>query len=233
MLKKIGIFGGTFDPIHRGHMGIAHELTEQLQLDRVHFVPCHYPPHRPAPAVTGQQRLAMIKSAIADQVNFVADDRELLSDSASYSIDTLNSFRQEYGNETALYFFMGMDSLLQFPSWHRWQDFLDFCHIVVAARPGLAPPEEDTIIGQYYVAHQADNAKVLTKTHGYITIMPTTPLDIAANEIRADVKAGAKSNNALPETVWSYIKDNRLYDYTEKTAAHQKMKKLSPYTQSE
>lgn len=219
MLKKIGIFGGTFDPIHIGHIRVAIELKHLLRLDRVHFVPCHYPTHRPHPSVTTEQRMAMVESAIEHETKFVADDRELLNESASYSIETVTSFRQEFGSDTALYFFMGLDSLLQFPSWHRWQDFLALCHIVVAARPGWAVPEKNSVMGQYYQAHKTDNLTALTTTiQGKIAIMPTTPLDIAASDIRRDIQAGLKPEKILSDSVWSYIKSNRLYGYTEKVA---------------
>jgi len=230
LLKKIGIFGGTFDPIHNGHLGIARDLTDHLQLDRVHLVPCHNPPHRPSPKVTSQQRFAMVEGAIANTSGFVADRRELINSSSSYSIDTIESFRREYGNDTALYFFMGMDSLISFSSWYRWQDFLDLCHIVIAARPGSSPPPKDSVIGKYYQLHQTDNTAVLStssltsslltsKTHGYMAILPTTPLNITASDIRSQIAAGIKPRNKITEPVWSYIKEYGLYNYTEQTTA--------------
>jgi len=207
---KIGIFGGTFDPIHFGHLSAALELKEQLRLDRVHFVPCHYPPHRSHPVASGKQRIAMVTAALADEKSFVADNRELLKESASFSIETIDGFRQEYGNDTSLYFFMGMDSLLNFTSWHRWKEFLNVCHIVVAARPGATAPQEDTEIGRYCLTHQTTEEK----THGTIRIFSTTPLEISASKIRKKIIEGSTPRFLLPESSWSFIKEHKLYGYS-------------------
>ena len=143
-MRPIGIFGGTFDPIHYGHLRTALELKALLDLDKVHFVPCANPPHRTAPMSDGALRLRMVEAAIRDEPKFVADDRELKRAGVSYTIDTLASFRAELPGRS-LCLLLGMDAFLGLPQWHRWRELTTLAHIVVAHRPGWEAPTTGTL----------------------------------------------------------------------------------------
>jgi nicotinate-nucleotide adenylyltransferase len=129
-MRAIGIFGGTFDPIHYGHLRTALELKGLLALDKVHIVPCANPPHRTAPMSDGSLRLRMVAAAVAGEPGFVADDRELERAGVSYTIDTLASFRAELPGRS-LCLLLGMDAFLGLPQWHRWGELIELAHIVV------------------------------------------------------------------------------------------------------
>ena len=139
-MRPIGIFGGTFDPIHYGHLRTALELKERLEFAAVHFVPVANPPHRSAPLNDGKLRLRMVEAAIRGEPGFVADDRELKRPGLSYTVDTLASFRAELGADRPLCLLLGMDAFLGLPQWHRWRELLDLAHVVVAHRPGWEVP---------------------------------------------------------------------------------------------
>ena len=145
VLKLQGYFGGTFDPIHNGHLRMALELSEQLQFDEFSLVPCHRPPHRESPGCSDRVRAEMVELAIADCDSLRMDDRELKRDSLSYSIDTLRQLREEYGEQVSLCWCVGMDSLVNLSSWYRWRELLDFAHLVVVARPGWDLPESGEV----------------------------------------------------------------------------------------
>jgi len=133
--RPMGIFGGTFDPIHYGHLRSAFEMLQALRFDEVRFIPCGDPPHRGVTFADAELRFRMVDVAIAGQDGFVSDDRELRRDGLSYSIDTLISLREEFP-ERSLGLIVGMDAFLGLPQWYRWDEILDFAHIVVAHRPG-------------------------------------------------------------------------------------------------
>ena len=133
----IGIFGGTFDPIHYGHLRPAQEAMQKLALAELRFVPAAQPPHRPPPLASAAQRLAMIELAIRDLPGFRADDRELQRGGLSYTVLTLESLRAELGN-TPLCLLVGADQFRNFETWHRWQEIPDLVHLVVLNRPGTA-----------------------------------------------------------------------------------------------
>ena len=135
----IGVLGGTFDPIHYGHLRPALELLEALALAEVRFIPCRLPAHRGAPAITPEQRLELVRLATADQPGFVADDRELRRPGRSYMVDTLASLRQDLG-ETPLCLILGGDAFAALHTWRRWEDLSKLAHFIVMQRPGAAQP---------------------------------------------------------------------------------------------
>src|SRR5579872_7097375 len=135
----IGFFGGTFDPIHYGHLRTAFELLQKLALHEVVFVPAGQPPHREAPLASAQLRLSMVRAAVQDQPGFAVDDREVRRQGRSYSIDTVSEMRHEHA-ERPLCLLLGMDAFLGMPGWHRWREIFDLCHVVVARRPGWDEP---------------------------------------------------------------------------------------------
>ena len=136
--RPIGIFGGTFDPIHFGHLRLAEEMLELANLQQIRFIPTGTPPHRGAPQVTAVQRSAMVGLAIADQPKFVLDEREVRRAHMCYTVDTLRELRQELGEAQPLCLLMGGDAFLQLHTWYQWEELLELAHIVVGCRPGFA-----------------------------------------------------------------------------------------------
>ncbi|WP_018865702.1 MULTISPECIES: nicotinate-nucleotide adenylyltransferase [unclassified Thioalkalivibrio] len=205
----IGILGGTFDPIHFGHLRPALEIQQHLGLERVHFIPCHVPPHRASPGTGSDDRLAMVESAIADVPGFVADRRELDREGPSYTVDTLLSFREELGPEAPLVLIMGMDAFAGLPSWNRWKQIFDLAHIVVSHRPG-SPASQD-LGGWLGNAATRDPAVLRNAPGGRVYFQPVTQLDISATAIRDELQAGRSPRFLLPGAVNRYIHDRGLY----------------------
>ena len=143
-MRPIGIFGGTFDPIHYGHLRTAFELLQTLQFAEVRFIPCGDPPHRGVTQASAALRLDMVRLATRKEPGFVVDERELQRDGPSYSIDTLVSLREEFPDRS-LCLITGMDAFLGLSSWHRWDEIMNFAHIVVAHRPGWQVPEDGAL----------------------------------------------------------------------------------------
>ena len=139
-MSPIGVFGGTFDPIHFGHLRTAFEMLQALRFEEVRFIPCGTPPHRGETYANASQRLEMVRVAVDGQSGFVVDDRELQRDGPSYSIDTLKTLREEFP-QRSLGLIVGMDAFLGLPRWHRWRELLDVAHIIVAHRPGWRAPD--------------------------------------------------------------------------------------------
>lgn len=217
-MRLVGILGGTFDPIHFGHLRMAQELADVLKLSEVRFIPAATPPHRDQPSISAQHRLEMVRLAIADNSRFVLDSRELErakknSGTPSYSIDTLTSLREELGKEATLLLLMGSDAFLGLPAWHRWQELLDYCHMIVAHRPGFALMENmpkllKTVWDKSATTQTAD---LSSKSGGYILLQPITPLDISATRIREDLKNKRTPRYLMPECLIEYIHKNRLF----------------------
>src|SRR6202522_2934291 len=139
MSEPIGLFGGTFDPIHYGHLRTAFELWQLLKLAQVRFLPTGNPPHREAPLASSELRLEMVRAAVAGQPGFAVDDREIRRSGVSYSVDTLTDLRREHP-QRSLCLLLGMDAFLGMPTWHRWRDIFELAHVVVAHRPGWKAP---------------------------------------------------------------------------------------------
>lgn len=215
-LKPIGLFGGTFDPIHYGHLRLAQELATGLGLEEVRFVPAGRPPHRESPAVSAQQRLEMARLAIAGNPLFTLDAREILQEAPSYTVDTLAELRRELGNAQPLCLFMGADAFLGLATWHRWQELFGLAHIVVAHRPGFpqagwAESMPATLRQEFAQRLQPDARTLREAPHGAILAQVITALDISASHIRMSLRAGISPRYLLPDAVLDYIQTHRLY----------------------
>jgi len=214
MKKLIGILGGTFNPIHYGHLRMAQELADALNLNEVRFIPSANPPHRTKPEVSAQHRAAMVQLAIRDNHLFRLDKSELKRTGASYTIDTLISLREELGEDNAFYLIMGSDVFVKLNTWHRWQELLDYCHIILIQRPNASPlqpklPEELTALLHDHYKENADD--LVLKNFGYIHMQKITPLDISATKIREMLATSPETKYLLPDSVLSYIKQHQLY----------------------
>jgi nicotinate-nucleotide adenylyltransferase len=210
MRKCTGFFGGTFDPIHLGHLRLALELKQQLALDEMYLVPCYIPPHRASPSVDAQQRLRMLQLALADCSDLRWDARELQREFPSYTYDTLRELRKEFGPETSLSWCMGMDSFITLDSWHRWRELLDLAHLVVVARPGWELPKQGAI-ADMVAQHRADLSEIRNAAAGKLVILEQRLLPISATEIRTQIRAGESPQFLLPDAVWNYIREHTLY----------------------
>lgn len=211
MAKPIGILGGTFDPVHNGHLRLAIECYERLALAEVRLIPLHAPPHRRPPHAPPADRLAMLNLAVGRMDRLKVDDCELKRQSVSYTIDTVTALRQELG-ATPICLLTGMDAFNALPTWHRWQSLLDFVHIVVADRPGAAQVPEHTGLRVLLKTHAVTDAALLhTLPGGKIFRLQIPWLDISATRIRDLLRMQHEPAFLLPDAVISYIHDHHLY----------------------
>ncbi len=209
-MRPIGIFGGTFDPIHYGHLRTAFELLQTLDFEEVRFVPCGDPPHRGVTFAPASLRLEMVRAATRDESRFVVDDRELRRKGPSYSVDTLASLREEFPNRS-LCLITGMDAFLGLPTWHRWDEILDFAHVVVAHRPGWRAPGEGAL-GALLAQRRTHSARDLhERPRGSVHIHAVTQLEIASTEIRSLVAEGYDPRYLMPDTVREAIRESSCY----------------------
>ena len=210
MKPAIGVLGGTFDPIHMGHLQPAQHALQQLRLAELRLLPNHIPPHRPQPVASSEQRLAMARLAASDLPHFWVDDRELRRSHPSYTIDTLIELRNELP-DTPLCFLIGMDSLLNLSSWHRWQELTDYAHLVVSVRPGWQPdfsPE----IQQFLQEHCCQESMTLHKQlAGLVVLLDNPPIAISATALRQALQSGHLPHNWLPQKVAEYIRHEQIY----------------------
>jgi nicotinate-nucleotide adenylyltransferase len=210
MRKCIGIFGGTFDPIHLGHLRLALELKQQLNLDEMRLMPCYIPPHRASPDVDAQARLKMVQLALADCADLRWDARELTREKPSYTYDTLCELRAEFGVDTSLSWCMGMDSFVGLDSWHRWRELIDLAHLVVVARPGWELPASGPVAG-LIAQYRSNTAAICNSAAGSLVILEQRLLPISATEIRGQIRVGESPQFLLPDAVWNYIRAQGFY----------------------
>jgi nicotinate-nucleotide adenylyltransferase len=212
----IGIIGGTFDPIHHGHLRLAEELGEALKLEEVRFVPAGTPPHRSAPHASAAHRLAMTGLALGGNPRFAMDDREVRRAGPGYTYDTLAELRAEAGASRPLVLLLGADAFLEFAAWHRWHEIFGLAHVAVAHRPGF-PPERwgermpQPLAREYESRLMRQPLATHLQPAGGIVVVPFTALDISATAIRDSLKAGASPRYLLPSPVLDYIRANGLY----------------------
>lgn len=210
----IGIFGGTFDPIHHGHLRVALDVQEALALTQVRFIPLNDAVHRDAPLASGAQRLAMLQAATDDCAQLIADDRELRRGGASYTVDTLRDLRTEVGPETPLCLLLGDDAFNGLPHWRAPEQIMTLAHIVVMQRPGHQTAD-DAQLQSWINSRGSDDPAVLKQTPGgQIFFQPVTQLDISATDIRARTKAGRSARYLTPDTVLKVIAEQQLYQDT-------------------
>jgi nicotinate-nucleotide adenylyltransferase len=212
-VKPIGILGGTFDPIHYGHLRLAEEMLELAQLEQVRFIPAGNPPHRDAPGVSAPHRSAMVRLAIADQPAFLLDEREVSKQGKCYTVDTLRELRNELGNEQPLCLLMGGDAFLQLDTWHEWEAILDLAHIVIGYRPGFSLEERETApkLYEHYKNRLCSVGHLARQPSGGIAELAIPKLEISATLIRARVAENRTIRYLLPETVTNYIYTHHLY----------------------
>ena len=216
MSEPIGLFGGTFDPIHYGHLRTAFELWQSLRLAQVRFLPTGNPPHRELSLASPELRLQMVNAAIAGQSAFVVDDREMRRTGISYSVDTLLDVRTEFP-QRSLCLMLGMDAFLGMPNWHRWQEIFDLAHVVVAHRPGWKAPMTgplgevmvDRGTGSIHDLHQAKAGRVY--------VHAVTQLEISSTDLRQLIYAHRDLRYLVPDAVRELIVSTGCYAQIQKT----------------
>ena len=206
----IGIFGGTFDPVHYGHLRPALEIQQALGLDEVRLVPSLVPPHRPQPHATAQQRLAKLKAAIAGDPAFKVDTREFHREGPSYTLDTLKSLRTEL-TVAGICLLIGMDAFREFSSWHRWREITDYAHLVVMTRPGMPPPEKGELADFISLHRVTDVATLKSRASGLLLFHAVSQLEISGTQIRKLLASGKRADFLLPYSVLQFIRSEGLY----------------------
>lgn len=210
-MNPIGIFGGTFDPIHYGHLRTAFELLQALKLGEVRFMPAGNPPHRDAPGASAEQRLDMVRAATEGQAGFVVDDREIRRKGPSYSVDTLTTLRADFPARS-LCLIVGMDAFLELPKWHQWREILQLAHLVVAHRPGWKAPTMGPL-GELLVDRGTGRVDDLHEAlAGRIFIHLGTQVEISSTEVRRLIAAGRNPRYLMPDAVCELIATTGCYN---------------------
>lgn len=212
----IGIFGGTFDPIHYGHLRLAEEIIEAAKLSEVRFLPSGTPPHRASPGASAEHRVAMAELAVAGNARFTVDARETQRAGPGYTFDTLTELRREVGADRPLALLLGADAFLELATWHRWRALFDLTHIVVAYRPGFPIDTwqarmPEPLAHEYSIRSMQQPLAVHLAPAGGIAAVSMTGLDISATFLRGALSAGASVRYLLPDAVLDYIQSHGLY----------------------
>ncbi|AMX01903.1 nicotinate-nucleotide adenylyltransferase [Microbulbifer thermotolerans] len=208
--RAIALFGGTFDPVHFGHLRMALELRQALGFDEMRLLPSHQPGHRNRPGVSAVHRRNMLGLALEGCAELQLDERELKRSGPTYTVDTLEELRGELGEEASISFCMGLDSLLTLPSWHRWDRLLQLAHLVVVIRPGWQLPS-DGEVADILRRHSGEIRDLHTESRGRLVVREQTLLPISATNIRQLIASGQSPRYLLPAAVLQYIDDHQLY----------------------
>ena len=209
-MSPIGIFGGTFDPIHYGHLRTALELLQALRLAEMRFMPAGNPPHRDLTIASAEMRLKMVKAAIAGQPGFTVDDREVRREGPSYSVDTLTELRAEH-RDRSLCLIVGIDAFLGLPKWHQWREILQLAHLIVAHRPGWRAPSMGPL-GELLVDRGTGRINDLHESlAGCIYIHAGTQLEISSTEVRKLIAAGRDPRYLMPDPVRDIVEETQCY----------------------
>ncbi|MED5533023.1 MAG: nicotinate-nucleotide adenylyltransferase [Pseudomonadota bacterium] len=201
------VFGGTFDPVHVGHLGAVSALRDALHVETVIWLPAGEPPHRPPPVASAAHRLAMLRLALAGEPDCVIDSRELNRSGPSYTVLSLEELRAEYPDQP-LFLALGLDAALGLPEWHRWREVLALAGIAVMRRPGWSLPEP---LPQWWRDAQSHPRDSVPTAGGWMRFVDIPPIDTAAAQIREDLISGRSVEAKLPAAVAGYIKEHELY----------------------
>ena len=209
MTKHIGLLGGTFDPIHNGHIACADFVLRYCALDQVRLMPCHLPAHRATPGVSAAERATMVQLAISGHPGLQLERLELDKTSPSYTVDSLRLLRQREP-DSQFYFIIGTDSLCSFCSWKDWQGILQLCHLLVCQRPGYRTTDGDApaLLTQYGVNSLA---AMQHYAQGRILLLPNPLHDVSASQIRSQLASANAVQNTLDPAVLNYIQTQQLY----------------------
>lgn len=204
-----GVFGGTFDPVHQGHVALGRWLVQTECFDQIHYIVNHRPPHRQVPVVTSAHRMAMLQLALADDPSLIADDREICRDDTSYTVDTLIAVRSELDAATPVALILGSDVLMSMTSWRNWQELPGLAHLVALDRPDTPLPEEASkTLGLPVVATLK---QLMTKPAGSLWFARQPQIQASATEARNRLNQKQSMTGLLSSSVAQYIHDHALY----------------------
>lgn len=210
-MDKVVMLGGTFDPIHNGHVVSALEAGRILGAACVYLLPCHIPPHDKSPSAPATHRLNMLKALSESVPELIIDERELHRERPSYTFDSVREVRESWGDEICLVWIIGWDSLQALDTWYRWQEIFDYANIAVVQRPGYFqlnnPILEEALSDRWIDADQLP-----ASPHGKISLLTTPEKDLSSSEIRRKIAAGEPVEEDIPPAVWDYIRQHRLYN---------------------
>ena len=213
MAALIAYFGGSFDPVHQGHLATATELLTTLSLAKLFFLPAALSPLK-TQSLASQHRIAMLTLAIQDASSFFLDERECQRPHPSYTIETLHSLRAEYGTAQPLAFIMGMDSFIHLPKWRNWQQLTDFAHLIIVSRPNY-DPDLSTELQEWLNNRRCNDRQLLEcHPHGFVYFVTTHPHAVSSTDIRARIALGQNTHASLPPLVAAYIQQHHLYGAT-------------------
>ncbi len=207
----LGIFGGSFDPPHFGHIKSALTLLELFDFEQIRFVPCQLSPHKNEVHASSQHRLKMLGLVCDSHNKLVVDDCELKREAPSYTIDTLVEFREKFGKKKSLVLILGMDAYLSFCKWHRYEEILSYCHLMLLQRPGYTLPKsgcEKDFIEEYLVK---DINLLVNNTNGKIYLSEIEKIDLSSTAVRNTISDEEQPRYSIPGNIWNYIKRNNLY----------------------
>ena len=205
----LGFLGGAFDPVHIGHLRGAMAARDALDLERVDLIPAAQSPLKDQATVDAAHRVAMLELAVADLQGIAVDARELGRPGPSYTVDTLEGLRHEYGAERSLVWIMGADILATLPRWSRWRALLDFGHVVVIGRPDAEPHPSE--VSDWLREHKVDKASLVSRPGGGVFTLAQPLLGISSSDIRTMIAEGRDPRFLLPDGVMEYISNHALF----------------------
>ncbi len=217
--QHIGLLGGTFDPVHNGHLAVADHVQRALELDAIWFIPAALPPHKSGHAdgrdiSSFAHRLAMLDRAIAENSSFSVSDIEAKRSAPSYSIDTINILIPQFGEQADLYFIIGADAFLEIDTWKRYKDLPALVNFVVISRPTYSPDKVGEVISQNFAGYKSDPSHEIWSSpnrKGSFILQQMEPVPISSTEIRERVRNGEDLAGLVPQSVEDYIKKQGLY----------------------
>ncbi|VAW84634.1 Nicotinate-nucleotide adenylyltransferase [hydrothermal vent metagenome] len=204
-------FGGTFDPIHNGHLRTATDVAELLGVAQVRLIPCGQPAHRSPPVATAAQRLKMLQLAVEGQAGFVIDTQELARSGPSYMVDTAANLRAELGQPCCICLMMGLDAFLGLPNWYQWQKIPEYLNLVVMERPGWQGGQHKALQSLLAQRQVTTTEALLSAPAGKILLVTVSKLAISASQIREKISTGESAEGLLPEAVLELIKTEKIY----------------------
>jgi len=207
----IGIFGGSFDPIHFGHIKLVLALLEHYEFESIRLIPCQLSPHKEKNFASAKHRFAMLKLVVDSEDKLIADDRELKRPGSSYSVDTLQELREEFGANQTLVMILGTDAFANFCDWHKYAEILSLCHIMLLPRPSYELPKEGCEKELFDACHSKDIETIRQTSNGNIYLSEEEEYDVSSTKIRQIIASGQQPRYLLPGNIWNYIRRNELY----------------------
>jgi nicotinate-nucleotide adenylyltransferase len=212
-IEPLALFGGTFDPVHYGHLRCADEVRKKLGLINLHLLPAGTPPHRATPLASVSQRLQMLQLALVEFPSLLLDDRETRRAGPSYMVDTLKELREEFPGRPVL-LLIGQDAANHLDTWFEWESLFGLAHIVIMARPGSRREYRREITNQIDARLVSDARQLRRVEAGRVLAVEVTPIDISATAIKNLIQLGQLPRSMLPDSVLEYIDENHLYIQT-------------------